>query len=118
MNLLAVPSDQWRHRRKVNKMNKRFSILTAAVVMLGVAGATAGELPTYDFAGFPITPHQMSVLGQSGGVQEQPPAPSPLREGMPASPHQIAVLSHRPARTAPSFGAAQTQIRPITRSMR
>jgi hypothetical protein len=100
-------------------MTSRCPILAAAaILMLGVAGATAGGLPSYDVGGFPGTPHQMSVLGQSGGVQEQPPAPSPLREGMPASPHQIAVLSHRPARTAPSFGAAQTQIRPITRSMR
>lgn len=88
-------------------MNKRFSILTAAaVVMLGVAGATAGELPTYDFAGFPITPHQMSVLGSSGEIQERTVAPTLMRGGMSASPHQIAVLSHRP-RTAEQQTALQ-----------
>ena len=88
-------------------MHKRFSILTAAVIMLGVAGATAGELPTYDFAGFPITPHQMSVLGSSGEIQERTVAPTLMRDGLPASPHQIAVLSHRP-RTAEQ----QTSLQP------
>jgi hypothetical protein len=81
-------------------MTNRCPILAAAaILMLGMAGATAGELPSYDVAGFPITPHQMSVLGQLGGVQEQPAVPTLLREGMPASPHQIAILSHRPAPT-------------------
>jgi hypothetical protein len=101
-------------------MTKRYPILAAAaILMLGMAGATAGELPSYGVAGFPITPHQMSVLGQSGHTQEQPTAPTLLREGMPASPHQIAVLSRRPQTTAQSarpFEAAQTQIGTITRS--
>jgi hypothetical protein len=75
-------------------MTKRYRTLAAAaILMLGVASATAGELPSYNLAGFPITPHQMSVLGQSGYVRERPAAPMILREGMPACPHQIAVLS-------------------------
>ena len=101
-------------------MTKRYAILAAAaILMLGTAGATAGELPSYDVAGFPITPHQMSVLGQSGHTQEQAAMPTLLLEGMPASPHQIAVLSRHPRTTAQStrpFEAAETQIGPLTRS--
>jgi hypothetical protein len=93
-------------------------LAAAAILMLGMAGATAGELPSYDVAGFPITPHQMSVLGQSGGVHEQPAVPPPLREGMPASPHQIAVLGNRPATTARPFGAGAAGFGPATPSSR
>src|SRR5262249_48762920 len=97
-------------------MTKRYPILGAAtILMLGMAGATAGELPSYDIAGFPITPHQMSVLGQSGDTQEQPAVATLLREGMPASPHQIAVLSRRPATTAQS-AAATMRTGTVTRS--
>jgi hypothetical protein len=100
-------------------MTNRMILAAAALLTLGMAGATAGELPSYDFAGFPITSHQMSLLGQSGAMQEQPAAPSLLREGMPASPVQIAVLSRRSATTAQSarpFWAAETQIGITTRS--
>ena len=94
-------------------MTNRMILAAAAVLTLGTVGATAGELPNYDFAGFPITSHQLSVLGQSGAMQEQPAAPSLLRDGMPASPMQIAVLSRRPTTTAQAarpFWAAETQI--------
>ena len=100
-------------------MTKRYSIVAAAaILMLGMAGAGAGELPSYDFAGFPVTPHQMSVLGHSGHVQEQSAMPTLLREGMPASPHQIAVLSQRQqtAESARPFAAAETQIGIVTRA--
>ena len=97
-------------------MTNRYPILAAAaILMLGTAGATAGELPRYDFAGFPITPLQMSVLGQSGEVRERPAVPTLIRDDMPASAHQIAVLSHRPA-TAQPFEAAQTQVGTVTRA--
>jgi hypothetical protein len=101
-------------------MTKRHPILAAAVILLlGMAGATAGELPSYDVAGFPVTPHQMSVLGQSGDTQELPAVPTLLREGLPASPHQIAVLSRRAGATAQSarpFEAAEARNGTITRS--
>jgi hypothetical protein len=99
-------------------MTKRYPILAAAILMLGMAGASAGELPRYDVAGFPVTPHQMSVLGQSGSVQEQPSMPTLLREGMPASPHQTAVLSRRQqtAESARPFAAAETRIGTVTRA--
>jgi len=53
-----------------------------------------GELPQYEVAGFPISPHQISVLG-SGEVQEQSLSPTLTLNGMPASPHQIAVIGSR-----------------------
>jgi hypothetical protein len=100
-------------------MTTRSILAAAAMLMLGVAGATAGELPRYDMAGFPITPHQMSVLGQSGDTREQPTAPTLLFGGMPASPLQIAVLSRHPHTTAESarpFMAAETRTGTVSRS--
>lgn len=70
---------------------QRISIAAVTVLVLGTVGASAGEQPQYEVAGFPITPHQISVLG-SGGLQEQSPTPTLTLNGMPASPHQIAVI--------------------------
>jgi hypothetical protein len=69
-------------------------ITAATALILGAAGASAAELPTYEIAGFPITPHQLVAIG-SGQVQERPPTPTLTLAGMPASPHQIAVLTPR-----------------------
>ena len=94
-------------------MTNRMILAAGAILTLGTVGATAAELPSYDFAGFPVTPAQMRVIGQSGAVQEQPAAPSLLRDGMPASPMQIAVLSRRATTTAQAtrpFWAAENQI--------
>ncbi|MBR0719819.1 hypothetical protein [Bradyrhizobium liaoningense] len=66
----------------------------AVVILIGADGATAGELPTYELMGFPITAHQFSVVG-SAGIQESSPVPTLMFGDMPASPHQIAVLSPR-----------------------
>ena len=55
---------------------------------------SGGELPQYEVAGFPISPHQISVLG-SGDVHEQSLSPTLTLNGMPASPHQIAVIGPR-----------------------
>ena len=51
-------------------------------------------IPSYELAGFPISPHQWSVLG-SANIKEQSPSPSLTMAGMPASAHQIAVLTPR-----------------------
>jgi hypothetical protein len=51
-------------------------------------------IPSYEVMGFPITPHQISILG-SAHVKEQSPSPSLMMAGMPASPHQVAVLTPR-----------------------
>ena len=66
----------------------QISITAVTALVLGTVGASAGELPQYEVAGFPISPHQVSVRG----VQEQSPTPTLTLNGMPASPHQIAVI--------------------------
>jgi len=108
-------------------MTKKFSILAIAAILLsGIAGAAAQEtvdatgraLPTYEFAGLPITPHQMAVLGLSGHVRERVATPTLTRDAMPASPHQIAVLSRLPAETAsgPRIEDAMSQVGRVTRA--
>lgn len=77
-------------------MKKMLVILAAvtAAIPSGV-GARAAELPAYELLGFPITPHQFSVVG-SAHVEERSPVPTLTLNGMPASPHQVAVLTpHR-----------------------
>jgi hypothetical protein len=71
--------------------------------------AVAAALPSYEVMGFPITPHQISILG-SANVEEQSPSPSLEMAGMPASPHQIAVLTPRPGATAKATAAKATDI--------
>jgi hypothetical protein len=73
---------------------QRISITTVTAFVIGAVGASARDLPQYEFAGFPISPHQISVLG-SGAIQEQSPTPTLTLNGMPASPHQIAVIGPR-----------------------
>ena len=70
-------------------MKKAFAI--AAVLALGAAGATAAELPTYKKEGFPITLHQLQVVGPVH-VREQMLAPTLARGG---TPHQLTVLTPR-----------------------
>jgi hypothetical protein len=72
----------------------RFWIATTTALMLSGASAAAGELPTYELIGLPITQHQITVVG-SAHVQERSPTPTLTLAGMPASPHQIAVLTRR-----------------------
>jgi len=80
-------------------MRNLFWIAATAAVMLDGAGAAAAELPAYEVMGFPITQHQVAVVG-SAYVQERSPTPTLTREGMPASPHQVTVLTPRPRMTA------------------
>jgi hypothetical protein len=70
----------------------------AAIMPVGAA-ATASELPVFAVTGFPISQHQVSVLG-SAIIEEQAPPPALTLNGMPASPLQIAVLTPHPKRTA------------------
>ena len=76
--------------------NKNWGIPAAitAVTLCG-AGTEAAQLPSYELMGFPISPHQISVVG-SANVREQPPSTSLTMAGMPASPHQVSVLTPRP----------------------
>ena len=73
-------------------MKTLFAVAAAGTLMLSGTGASAAELPSYELAGFPISPHQFSVLG-SANVEEQSPSSSLTLAGMPASPHQVAVLT-------------------------
>jgi hypothetical protein len=78
-------------------MKKLALILSVTALNLSAVGAVAGEFPVYELTGFPITPHQASILG-SAYVQEQSPIPNLTLGGMPASPHQITVLAPRSRR--------------------
>ena len=71
--------------------------------------AIAAALPSYETRGFPITPHQISVVG-SAYVEEQSSRPTLVMAGMPASPHQIAVLTPRPGAAATAMAAKTTNI--------
>ena len=76
-------------------MGKLFSIIGAAIVVLGGINVKAEERPAFERFGFPITQTQVAVLG-SAGIREKSPTPTLMLDGMPASPHQVAVLSPRP----------------------
>jgi hypothetical protein len=63
--------------------------------LLSSAAARADELPTYEIASLPATPHQLTVVGASA-AEERAPVAEFTRAGMPATPHQLAVLTpHR-----------------------
>ncbi|WP_245285104.1 hypothetical protein [Bradyrhizobium sp. WSM3983] len=78
-------------------MKKLFLIVSIIAAIGGVAtshAACALRLPTFERAGFPISRHQVAVLG-SAQVEESAVTPTLMLAGMPASPHQIAVLTPR-----------------------
>src|SRR5262249_56048971 len=72
----------------------RLAIVTTAALISAGTCVAAGELPTYEIMGFPVTQHQVMVLGSSH-IEERTPTPALTLAGMPASPHQIAVLTPR-----------------------
>ena len=82
-------------------MRNLFLLVTVIAAIGGVAtnraGACASRLPTFELAGFPISRHQVAVLG-SAQVVESTATPTLMLDGMPASPHQIAVLTPRAKR--------------------
>ena len=90
-------------------MKKMFLMAAIAAVTVIGSGARAAELPTFELTGFPITPHQVAVVGGTG-VQEQAPIPALTFGGMPASPHQIAVLTPRPSATAQAAAVKPTTV--------
>jgi hypothetical protein len=75
-------------------MKNLFSIAALTAIMLHGAGAAAAELPTFELMGFPITTHQVAVLGPAH-VRERLPTTTLTLGGIPASPHQVAVLTPR-----------------------
>jgi hypothetical protein len=76
-------------------MKNLLSVAAVTAIILGGAGASAAELPSYELMGFPISTHQFSVLG-SANIKERSPSASLTMAGMPACPHQVAVLTARP----------------------
>ena len=64
----------------------------------GRACAAAAELPTFELMGFPITRHQVALLG-AAQIRERSPIPTLTLADMPASPHQVAVLTPHPKPT-------------------
>ena len=80
-------------------MKNLFLIATAIASVAGAtthqAGACTLRFPTFEVTGFPISRHQVAVLGATQ-VEESSVTPNLMLAGMPASPHQIEVLKPRP----------------------
>jgi hypothetical protein len=75
-------------------MKTLFAMATTGTLLLsGIASAR--EFPVYELTGFPISPHQISVLGATANLKEQSPGTSLTMGAMPASPLQILVLTPR-----------------------
>ena len=89
-------------------MKKIFLVAAVAALTVVGSGAGAAELPSFELKGFPITRHQVAVMGEQD-VQEQSVTPTLTFGGMPASPHQIAVLAPRP-----SMAAKAAAVKPAT----
>ena len=103
-------------------MKNLFLTVTAIAAMGGVAtnraDACALHLPTFELTGFPISRHQVAVLG-SAQVEESTVSPTLMLGGMPASPHQIAVLTpraKRPKIAEASVDPSQLAVGPIRSS--
>ena len=75
---------------------RKIFLIAAAIAPVMVVGSSAGsaELPTFEARGFPISRHQVAVLG-SANVQEQSAVATLTLSEMPASPHLIAVWPPR-----------------------
>ena len=78
---------------------KNLFLIATAVAAIGSAttahaDACALHLPTFELTGFPISPHQVAVLG-GAQVEERTATPTLMLADMPASPHQIGVLTPR-----------------------
>jgi hypothetical protein len=67
---------------------------TAGTLLLS-GMASAQEFPVYELSGFPISLHQISVMGATANLKEQSPGTSLTMGGMPASSLQILVLTPR-----------------------
>jgi hypothetical protein len=66
---------------------------TGTLLLSGIA--LAQEFPVYELSGFPMSPHQISIMGATVNLKEQSPGTSLTMGGMPVSPVQILVLTPR-----------------------
>jgi len=78
-------------------------MLSIAIAIAIIGGTSAHKAvacdfrhPTFEVAGFPISPLQVAALG-AAHVEESSATTTLRLAGMPASPHQIAVLTRRKA---------------------
>jgi hypothetical protein len=75
-------------------MKTLFAMATTGTLLLsGIASAQ--EFPAYELSGFPTSPHQISVMGETVNLKEQPSGTSLTMGGMPASPLQVLVVTPR-----------------------
>jgi len=81
------------------------SIAAAVLAMIAAGGAGAGELPTYEKAGLPVSAVQVQVLGAEN-VQEAAPVATSL------TPVQLSVLTPR-SRITTAQGHTETVGRTI-----
>jgi hypothetical protein len=86
----------------------RVSTLMLGLILAGPAvaegqSAAAAELPTYEVMGFPITPHQVSLMGLPN-VQERSPTPTLMSGGVPR------VLTPRPRMTKEGAAPRWTRV--------
>jgi len=96
-------------------MKKLFLIAIAAASISAApvdeASACNLRFPIFELTGFPISSHQVALLG-GANVVERSPIPALMLAGMPASPHQVAVLTPRP-KTAKMLQAS-ADLGPVT----
>jgi hypothetical protein len=94
------------YNSRENEMKIVLSIATAAMFLANGADAMAAEMPTFEVAGFPISPVQAQLMGAANGEQSR--VATFASGGMSASPHQISVLTPRAKRTAAAITPAVT----------
>ena len=90
-------------------MKTAFLMAAIAAVIVVDSSAGAAALPNFELIGFPITRHQVALIGGTN-LQEQSPTPTLTFGGMPASPVQIAILTPRPNSMAKATPAEATTI--------
>jgi len=78
---------------------KNLFLIATAIAAVGSAATTHADasdlhFPTFELTGFPISPHQVAVLG-GAQVEERTATPTLMLADMPASLHQIGVLTPR-----------------------
>jgi hypothetical protein len=93
-------------------MKNLFLIAIAIASATGVttqAGACTFRFPAFEVTGFPVSRHQVAVLG-AAQVEESSVTSELTLAGMPASPHQIAVLTARPKTRIVEASADSSQL--------
>jgi hypothetical protein len=80
-------------------MHRSLYLGAVAALLIHIGAVRAGDLPAFELTDFPISPHQISVLG-SAAVKEEPAAPLIMFDSMSIAPQQLVVLTPRPRVTS------------------